>query len=73
MEKVPSFDSTTQKVLFGQTTILKDKNKVLKDYKSIDKTVDGIRFKHTQGENTLEITVNQIAHLTNLLLMILML
>ena len=59
MEKVPSFDSTTQKVLFGQTTILKDKNKVLKDYKSIDKTVDGIRFKHTQGENTLEITVNQ--------------
>lgn len=57
MEKTPSFDGTTIELDVGDTYTATDSNKVLSDYKSIDKTVSGIRFQHTQGENTLKITV----------------
>ena len=57
MEKTPSFDGTTIELNAGDTYTATDSNKVLSDYKSIDKTVSGIRFQHTQGENTLKITV----------------
>lgn len=58
MEKRPSFDSIAITVDAGTSTTLNDTNGVLKDYNSIDKTVDGIRFQHTKGENTMIITVD---------------
>lgn len=58
MEKRPSFDATTVTVEAGKSTTLTDSNGVLKDYNSLDKTVDGIRFQHTKGENTMTITVD---------------
>lgn len=58
MEKRPSFDATMVTVEAGKTTTLTDANGVLKDYNSLDKTVDGIRIQHTKGENTMTITVD---------------
>jgi len=58
MEKRPSFDATTITLDAGTSKTITDTNGVLKDYNSIDKTVDGIRFQHTKGENTLKITVD---------------
>ena len=58
MEKRPSFDATTITIDAGTSKTLTDSNGVLKDYNSIDKTVDGIRFQHNKGENTLTITVD---------------
>lgn len=58
MEKRPSFDASTITIDAGTSTTLNDTNGVLKDYNSIDKTVDGIRFQHTKGENTMTITVD---------------
>ncbi len=58
MEMKPSFTRETITVEAGQTKTITDNNNVLKDYGSFDKTVDGIRVYHTQGENTLHITVN---------------
>lgn len=59
MEKRPSFDASSIEVNAGETKTITDSNGVLKDYNSIDKTVDGIRFKHVKGENTLTITVDE--------------
>lgn len=58
MEKRPSFDMTTITIDAGTSKTLTDSNGVLKDYRSLDKTVNGIRFQHTKGENTMTITVN---------------
>lgn len=58
MEKRPSFDTTTITIDAGTSKTLTDTNGVLKDYLSLDKTVNGIRFQHTQGENTMTITVD---------------
>ena len=66
MEKTPSFDSTTIELDAGDTYTATDSNHVLSDYKSIDKTVSGIRFQHTQGENTLKITVSQDCNIESL-------
>jgi len=59
MEKRPSFSSGTVTVDVGTTTTLSDSNGVLKDYASIDKTVNGIRITHNYGENTMKVTVNE--------------
>lgn len=59
MEKTPSFTNDTITVDIGTTITLTDKNKVLEDYTSIDKTVNGIRIVHNHGENTINITVEE--------------
>lgn len=58
METKPSFVRDTINIDVGTTKTLTDTNGVLKDYNSIDKTVDGIRIQHTKGENTLKVTVD---------------
>ena len=65
MEKRPSFDATTITVDAGETQTITDSNNVLSQYNSIDKTVDGIRFQHNKGENTLTITVDENCLLEN--------
>lgn len=65
MEKRPSFDATTITVDAGKTQTITDSNNVLSQYNSLDKTVDGIRFQHTKGENTLTITVDENCSLEN--------
>lgn len=58
MQTRPSFTKDTITIDVGTTKTLTDTNAVLKDYNSIDKTVDGIRIVHTKGENTMQVTVN---------------
>lgn len=58
MQTRPSFTKDTITIDVGTTKTLTDTNGVLKDYNSIDKTVDGIRVVHTKGENTMQITIN---------------
>lgn len=58
MQTKPSFSDSTITVDIGQTITLTDSNGVLSSYSSIDKTINGIRFLHTYGENTMTITVN---------------
>lgn len=59
MQTKPSFSDSTVTVEVGQTTTLTDSNGVLAQYASIDKTINGIRFLHNYGENTIAITVNE--------------
>lgn len=59
MQTKPSFSDSTVTVEVGQTTTLTDSNGVLAQYASIDKTINGIRFLHNHGENTINITVNE--------------
>ena len=65
MAKQPSFVGTTIELEAGETKNITDTNNVLKDYNSIDKTVNGIRFVHNKGENTITITVNQDCNVEN--------
>ena len=58
MKIKPSFSDSTITLDVGETTTLTDNNGVLADYSSVDKTINGIRFVHNKGENTLTITVN---------------
>ena len=58
METRPSFDGITITLDAGTSKTLTDTRGVLKDYNSIDKTVDGIRIQHVKGENTMTITVD---------------
>ena len=58
MQRKPSFSDSTITLDIGQTTTLTDSNGVLADYSSIDKTINGVRFVHSQGENTMTLTVN---------------
>lgn len=57
MKKQPEFGTVTVEV--GETKIVTDSNGVLNQYPSFDKSVDGIRIVHTNGENTLSITINE--------------
>lgn len=58
MKRKPSFSDSTITLDVAETTTLTDNNGVLSDYSSIDKTINGIRFVHNKGENTLKITVD---------------
>ncbi len=58
MSKRVSFDATTISLDIGETKTLTDSNGVLKDYKTVDFTRNGIRFTHNKGENTLTINVS---------------
>ena len=59
METRPSFVKEKITIDVGTTKTLTDNNGVLKDYNSIDKSVNGIRIVHTKGENTLQISVDK--------------
>lgn len=59
MEKTPSFTSNTITVNAGTTTTLTDTNGVLKDYVGFDKSVNGIRIVHNNGENTMNVIVDE--------------
>ena len=63
MEKIPSFSRETVTVDVGTTTTLSDSNGVLKDYASIDRTVNGIRIIHNHGENTMKVIVDENCNL----------
>ena len=59
MATKPSFTSSTITIDVGTSKTLTDSNGVLKDYASIDKTVNGIRIVHNHGENTMTVTVDK--------------
>ena len=65
MERKPSFTGTTITVQAGETKTITDSNGVLADYNSIDTTVDGIRFVHNKGDNSINITINEECSLEN--------
>lgn len=58
IKKRPSFCTSTITVDAGETTTITDENGVLADYKSINHTENGVTFVHNQGENTIQVTVN---------------
>lgn len=58
MERLPSFCSSTITIDVGQTKTITDTNGVFSDYVTFDRTIDNIRIRHTKGENTLHITVD---------------
>ena len=58
MEKRPSFSNTTVELEAGNSKVITDTNGVLKDYSSIEKVINNIKFTHIKGENTLSITVS---------------
>ena len=58
MEKRPSFSNTTVELEAGNSKVITDTNGVLKDYSSIEKVINNIKFTHIKGENTLNITVS---------------
>lgn len=58
MQRKPSFSDTSITIDAGSSITLTDSNGVLAGYTSIDKSVDGIRFQHNKGENTMTITVD---------------
>ena len=59
MKTRPSFVKETITIDAGQTKTLTDSNGVLKDYNSIDRTIDGVRIVHTKGENTMQVIVSK--------------
>ena len=63
IEKTPYFGSETIEIEVGTSKIFTDVNGVLKDYVSIDKTVNGIRIVHNYGENTINVTVDENCNL----------
>ncbi|HJJ04795.1 MAG TPA: SpaA isopeptide-forming pilin-related protein [Clostridiaceae bacterium] len=65
MERKPSFDKKTITIQAGESKTIEDTNGELAKYNSIDRTQDGIRFKHNKGENTLTISVDENTNLEN--------
>ena len=63
--KRPSFDATTITIQAGETKTITDTNGVLSDYASLNKTQDGITFKHNNGENTMTISVDENTSIEN--------
>ena len=55
----PSFDNTTITIQAGETKELHDTNGALSSYASIDRTENGIRIRHTRGENSMYIDVSE--------------
>ncbi len=66
MKTRPSFVKETITIDAGQTKTLTDSNGVLKDYNSIDRTVDGVRIVHTKGENTMQVIVSKDCNIETL-------
>lgn len=59
IEKRPSFNNQTISINAGEEKVITDTNGVLKDYTSIEKTMDNIKFTHVKGQNTLKISVSK--------------
>lgn len=57
--KKPSFNKSAKAVNIGSTTTLTDANGVFKFYPSFEKTVNGVTFKHSKGNNELVISVSK--------------
>lgn len=55
--KRPSFNGSTKSINLGGSAVVSDSNGVFKYYPTFNKTVNGVTFKHTKGENTLNISV----------------
>ena len=55
MKRRPSFDGQTITVEMGEEKIITDTNGVLSSYNSIDTVYEGVRIRHTNGENTLSL------------------
>lgn len=58
IKREPSFSGNVITLNIGDTITLDDTNGVLKDYESIDKTINGITVIHNYGENNIKIRVN---------------
>lgn len=56
-DKQISFNGSTKNINLGGSATLTDSNGVLKYYPSFTKTIDKVTFKHTKGENKLNISV----------------
>ena len=57
IEKKPSFNNQIIKLNSNETKTVTDYNNVLKEYNSINTTINNITISHTKGENNLKITV----------------
>ena len=55
--KKPSFNGSTKNINLGSSATLTDSNGVIKYYPSFSKTINGVTFKHTKGENKLNVSV----------------
>ena len=53
----PSFNGKTITITAGESKTITDTNGVLSAYNSIDKTQDGVRYQHSAGSNSMNITV----------------
>ena len=65
IERKPSFDGTTITIQAGESKTISDSNGVFSKYESINKTQEGITFKHNKGENTFTISVDENTNLEN--------
>ena len=57
--KKPSFNGSTKNINLGSSATLTDSNGVIKYYPTFNKTINGVTFKHTKGENKLSIAVSE--------------
>ena len=55
--KSVSFDSQNLPIGIGESKTITDNNSVLSSYETFEKTVNGIKFSHTNGSNDMIITV----------------
>ena len=65
IEKRPSFDGSTITIQAGESKTITDEYGVFSKYESVNKTQDGITFKHNKGENTLTISVDENTNIEN--------
>lgn len=59
-----SFDGKTKKIELGESKTFTDTNKVLKDYPTFSKKIDGVKFEHKEGSNDLVVTVEESSEAT---------
>ena len=57
IEKKPSFNNQTINLQAGEEKIINDNNNVLKDYTSVENVIEGVKFTHIKGQNTIKISV----------------
>lgn len=65
IEKRPSFDGSSITIQAGESKTITDEYGVFSKYESVNKTQDGITFKHNKGENSLTISVDENTNLEN--------
>ena len=65
IEKRPSFDGSTITIQAGESKTITDEYGVFSKYESVNKTQDGITFKHNKGENSLTISVDENTNIEN--------